>query len=220
MSPLAIINDPFGGVLAGDPAGNPTQAFDADGNLLKAPSGNPAYVLTYWNLGQAKVNGIDAGLNFVVTPKINVRGTVSTIDISDVEVAAGREESTALNSPELKWSVGAAFQDFGRLTGGLTMRHVDEYYFRSGVNRGFIPGFSTLDANLGYRLDRFNTTLTLGVSNLFACGGSFEYADTDVLRANPVKENRSCGFGQKHQEMIYMPDIGTMVFLGVRYTTR
>jgi iron complex outermembrane receptor protein len=220
MSPLSIINDPFGGVLAGDPAGNPTFAYDAAGNVLKAPSGNPAYVLTYWNLGQARVSGIDAGLNVVVTPKINLRGTVSTIDISDVQVAAGREESTTLNSPELKWSVGASFQDFGRLTGGLTMRHVDEYYFRSGINRGYIPGFSTVDANLGYRVNRFNTTLTLGVSNLFACGGTFRYADTDLLRANPTGEDRSCGFGRKHQEMIYMPEIGTMVFLGLRYTTR
>jgi outer membrane receptor for ferrienterochelin and colicins len=221
MSPLAIINDPAGGVFAGDPAGNPTYAYDGNGNRLNNIGGTgPAYVLTYWNLGAAKVTGTDAGINLIVTPKINLRATVSTIDISDVEVAAGREESTALNSPELKWTVGAGFQDFGRLTGGFTVRHVDEYYFRSGVNRGFIPGFSTLDANLGYRLDRFNTTVTLGVSNLFACGGNFEYADTDVLRADPLKENRDCGFGQKHQEMIYMPEIGTMVFLGVRYTTR
>ncbi|HLM66542.1 MAG TPA: TonB-dependent receptor, partial [Longimicrobium sp.] len=221
MSPLAIINDPAGGVFAGDPAGNPTWAYDAAGNRLNNIGGTgPAYVLTYWNLGKARVTGTDAGVNFVVTPKINLRATVSTIDISDVEVAAGREESTSLNSPELKWTVGASFQDFGRLTGGLSMRHVDEYYFRSGVNRGHIPGFSTLDANLGYRVDRFNTTLTLGVSNLYACGGRFEYADTDMLRANPTKENRSCGFGRKHQEMIYMPEIGTMVFLGVRYTTR
>lgn len=220
MSPLAIMNDPFGGVLAGDPAGNPTYAYDAEGNLLLAPNGLPAYTLTYWNLGQARVRGTDAGINFVVTPKINLRGTVSTIDITDVEVAAGREESTALNSPELKWTVGAGFQDFGRLTGGLTMRHVDEYYFRSGANRGYVAGFTTLDANLGYRLDRFNTTLSLGVSNLFSCGGEFTYADTDVLFANPTDEARSCGFGEKHQEMINMPQIGTMVFLGVKYQTR
>ena len=105
-----------------------------------------------------------------------------------MEVEAGREESTALNSPELKWTLGAGFQDFGRLTGGFTVRHVDEYYFRSGANRGFVPGFTTLDANLGYRLDRFNTTVSLGVSNLFACGGRFTYPDTDVLFANPTDE--------------------------------
>ncbi|HEX6042523.1 TonB-dependent receptor [Longimicrobium sp.] len=221
MSPLAIINDPFGGVLAGDPAGNPTYAFDGAGNRLNNIGGTaPAYVLTYWNLGRAKINGTDLGLNVVVTPKISLRSTLSTIDISDVEVDAGREESTALNSPELKWTLGASFQDFGRLTGGLSVRHVDEYYFRSGVNRGFIPGFSTVDATMGYRLDRFNTMLTLGVSNLFSCGGRFEYADTDVLRATPTHEDRACGFGEKHVEMINMPEIGTMVFLGVRYQTR
>jgi hypothetical protein len=29
--------------------------------------------------------------------------------------------------------------------------------------------------------------------------------------------NHKCGFGRKHKEMINMPDIGTMAFLGVRF---
>lgn len=220
MSPLAVIGDGLGLGAAGQPAGTQVWAYDADGNRINNSLGNPALTLTYYNLGSAKLTGTDAGINVIVTPRINVRGTLSLIDISDVAVEAGREESTALNSPELKWTVGAGFQDFGRLTGGLTMRHVDEYYFRSGANRGFVPGFSTLDANLGYRIDRYNTQLTLGVSNLFACGGRFTYADTDVLFKTPTKEDRSCGFGERHQEMINMPEIGTMLFLGVRYQTR
>ncbi|HEX6910203.1 MAG TPA: TonB-dependent receptor, partial [Longimicrobium sp.] len=220
MSPLAVIGDPLAAGLAGQPVGTAVWAYDADGNRINNTLGNPALMLTYYNLGRASLTGTDAGLNVVVTPKINIRGTLSLIDISDTEVETGREESTALNSPELKWTVGAGFQDFGRLTGGFTVRHVDEYYFRSGVNRGNIPGFTTLDASLGYRLDRFNTTLSLGVSNLFTCGGSFEYADTDLLRANPTAEESSCGFGEKHYEMINMPSIGTMVFLGVKYQTR
>jgi iron complex outermembrane receptor protein len=220
MSPLAVIGDGLGLGAAGQPAGTQVWAYDADGNRINNSLGNPALTLTYYNLGSAKLTGTDAGINVIVTPKINVRGTLSLIDISDVAVEAGREESTALNSPELKWTVGAGFQDFGRLTGGLTMRHVDEYYFRSGANRGFVPGFTTLDANLGYRIDRYNTQVTLGVSNLFACGGRFTYADTDVLFKTPTKEDRSCGFGERHQEMINMPEIGTMLFLGVRYQTR
>jgi outer membrane receptor for ferrienterochelin and colicins len=220
MSPLAIIGDPFGLGLAGQPAGTAVWAYDADGNILNSTLGTPALALTYYNLGRADISGTDAGVNVVVTPKINVRGTLSLIGIDELEVEAGREESTALNSPELKWTLGAGFQDFGRLTGGLTLRHVDEYYFRSGVNRGFIPDFTTVDANVGFRLDRFNTLLNLGVSNLFSCTGKFTYADTDLLFQNPTGEDRGCGFGEKHQEMINMPFIGTMVFLGVKYQTR
>jgi outer membrane receptor for ferrienterochelin and colicins len=220
MSPLAVIGDGLGLGAAGQPAGTQVWAYDADGNRINNTLGNPALTLTYYNLGSAKLTGTDAGVNVIITPKINVRGTLSVIDISDVAVEAGREESTTLNSPELKWTLGAGFQDFGRLTGGFSVRHVDEYYFRSGANRGFVPGFTTLDANLGYRVDRFNTQVTLGVSNLFACGGRFTYADTDVLFQNPTDEDRSCGFGEKHQEMINMPEIGTMVFLGLRYSTR
>ncbi|HEY0015702.1 MAG TPA: TonB-dependent receptor [Longimicrobium sp.] len=220
MSPLAVIGDPTNLGLAGQGANNPVWAYDADGNRLNNGAGGPALALTYYNLGQANLVGTDAGLNVLVTPRINVRGTLSLIEISDVDVEVGREESTALNSPELKWTLGAGFQDFGRLTGGLTLRHVDEYYFRSGANRGFVPGFSTVDANLGYRLDRFNTMVSLGVSNLFTCGGRFTYADTDALFAEPTDEERSCGFGEKHTEMINMPEIGTMIFLGLKYQTR
>jgi iron complex outermembrane receptor protein len=220
MSPLAIIGDPTNNGLAGQGTNNPVWAYDADGKLLTNTLGGPALALTYYNLGRANLVGTDAGVNVVVTPKVNLRGTLSLIDISDVEVEKGREESTTLNSPELKWTMGAGFQDFGRMTGGFTVRHVGEYYFRSGANRGFVPEFTTLDANLGYRLDRFNTTVSLGVSNLFTCGGRFQYADADVLFAKPEKENRSCGFGEKHTEMINMPEIGTMVFLGLKYQTR
>jgi outer membrane receptor for ferrienterochelin and colicins len=220
MSPLAIISDPFGIGLAGEAPGLISHAYDADGTRLVAPSGNPAVMLTYYNLGAAKLNGIDAGLNYILTPRIALRGTVSTIDLTSSEVEAGREESTSLNSPELKLSLGASFQNFGRLTGGVTVRHVDEYYFRSGANRGFIPSFTAMDLNVGYRLDRFNTLLNVGVSNLFACGGRFDYAATDVLFANPTGEDRGCGFGRRHFEMINMPEIGTMVFVGLRYQMR
>jgi outer membrane receptor for ferrienterochelin and colicins len=220
MSPLAIISDPFGLGLAGEAPGLVTHAFDADGQRLNSASDSAAIALTYWNLGRAQVNGFDAGVDFVLTPRVSLRGTVSTIDLTSSEVEVGREESTTLNSPELKLSLGATFQGFGPLSGGFTVRHVDEYYFRSGVNRGFIPTFTTVDASLSYRLDRFNTMLNVGVSNLFACGGRFEYAPADVLYRTPTGEDRGCGFNRRHFEMINMPEIGTMVFVGLRYQMR
>lgn len=220
MSPLAIISDPTNLGLAGQGANNPVWAYDADGKRLDNTAGGPAIALIYYNLGQAELRGTDAGINFVVSPKVNLRGTVSLIELTSSEVEAGREESTALNSPEVKYTLGAGFQDFGRVTGGFTLRHVDKYYFRSGVNRGYIPAFTTLDANVGYRLDRFNTTVNLGVSNLFGCTTRYSYADSDALFNRPTGRDRSCGFNQEHQEMINMPGIGTMLFLGVKYSTR
>jgi outer membrane receptor for ferrienterochelin and colicins len=224
MSPLAIISDPFGLGLAGQGAGNQVMAYDASGELILHPGGYPPLVLTYYNLGEARLNGTDAGVNFLLTPRVSLRGTLSLIDLTSMEVEAGREEAAALNSPEFKLTLGAnALELFGRLNAGVTMRHVDEYYFRSGLNIGRIPSFTTLDANLGYRLNRYNTMLNVGVSNLFTCGGRFTYdyaAGVDPLLQNPTDEQRECGFGVKHHEMINMPSIGTMVFVGLRYETR
>jgi outer membrane receptor for ferrienterochelin and colicins len=220
MSPLAIISDPTNLGLAGQGPNNPVWGYDAAGNRLNNTAGGPAIALIYYNLGRAELQGTDAGINFVLSPKVNLRGTLSLIELTDAEVEVGREESTSLNSPEVKFTLGAGFQDFGRVTGGFTVRHVDRYYFRSGVNRGYIPAFTTLDANVGYTLDRFNTTVNLGVSNLFGCSTRYSYRDTDALFNRPTARSRSCGFDQKHQEMINMPEIGTMVFLGLKYQTR
>ncbi|MDQ3556187.1 MAG: TonB-dependent receptor, partial [Gemmatimonadota bacterium] len=220
LSPLAIISDPFGLGLAGDAAGVRSFAHDADGNRINHPLGYAPLVLTYYNLGEAKLRGADLGVNFVVTPKISVKSTVSLVDLQEVEVPTNRAEAVALNSPTTKWTLGGTFNDLAGFQGGATVRHVNGYYFRSGINTGVVPTFSTLDLNTGYRIRQLNSTLNLGVSNLFTCGNrdDFTYAATgDPLRTTPLNKDRACGFGRKHQEMINMPQIGTMVFIGLRY---
>ncbi|HEV2735630.1 MAG TPA: TonB-dependent receptor [Longimicrobiaceae bacterium] len=215
LSPLAVISNPF------TAAGTRTFAFDAQGNALKTPGGLSPVTLIYYNLGEAQLNGTDAGLNFLLTPKISLRGTLSLVDLKSLDVEKGREEATALNSPELKWTLGTDFTDLHDFSGGASVRHVQEYYFRSGINAGRIPGFTTLDARIGWRFPKFdNVLVNLGVNNLFSCGGEFTYDPKDALRASPTDESRECGFGVKHQEMINMPQIGTMVFLGLQYQTR
>jgi outer membrane receptor for ferrienterochelin and colicins len=220
ISPLAIVSDPFGLGLAGQPAGVRTFAYDAQGNLMRNAAGAAPIMLLYYNLGRAKLTGTDAEANVLVAPRVSLKGTVSLVDLQSFDVERGREESTALNSPELKWTLGANVTDVANVSGGATVRHVQEYYFRSGLNKGVIPGFTTLDMSLGYDLPRLNTRLNVGVSNLFTCGGTFTYdynPANDPHLQNPTAETRECGFGVKHQEMIGMPAIGTMLFVGVRY---
>lgn len=219
LSPLVVISNPY----AAAPA-VPTYAFDAQGRAVD----NQKIVLTYFNLGRATLYGTDLGVNYYLTPKLNLRGTFSWLEADSIEVPAGREEATALNAPNTKWTLGVGATDVAGLNGGATVRHVSRYYFRSGINMGQVPTFTTLDMSAGYQLPWLNgASLQLGVSNLFSCsqklddnGVGFTYAPTDALRRHPTKKERECGFGLKHQEMINMPAVGTMLFVGMRYNIR
>ncbi|HET6230823.1 MAG TPA: TonB-dependent receptor [Longimicrobiaceae bacterium] len=227
MSPLVVISNPFTGATA-------TFAYDADGNKILNQAGIAPVTLIYYNLGDAQLRGVDGGVNYVLNPRVSFKGTLSLVDLQHVEVPAGREEATALNAPATKWTVGTNVNDLatplGTLLAGASLRHVGGYYFRSGINMGRISNFSTVDLNLGYRVPRYNSLLNLGVSNLFGCTGSFTYASSlpvgdprrtsDPTNAHPISESRSCGFNKKHAEMINMPEIGTMVFLGLQFQTR
>ena len=119
---------------------------------------------------------------------------------------ASDKEATALNSPVTKWTVGANFRDMGRFVGGTVVRYVNGYRFVSGINNGRIPTFSTLDANVGYRIPNLHSQINLAVANLFSCHA----------KDATIADGEQCGVGVKHTEMINMPAIGTMVYLGLK----
>jgi iron complex outermembrane receptor protein len=62
------------------------------------------------------------------------------------------------------------------------------------------------------------TMLNLSVANLYSCSAKDVVYKTGTTPANSViaSENRGCGFGRTHREMINMPEIGTMAFVGLR----
>ena len=139
--------------------------------------------------------------------------------LSNLEVATALAEATALNAPGTKWTAGATLRDIGPATAGLTFRNYNAYYFRSGSNLGVIPTFGTLDASVNVKVPSVsNVLVNLGVSNLFSCTAESVTYVAATVPANSViaSEQRGCGFNRKHSEMINMPQIGTMVFLGMR----
>jgi outer membrane receptor for ferrienterochelin and colicins len=227
LSPLVVISNPFAGAAA-------TFAYDADGHKITNPAGIAPITLIYYNLGSARLHGMDAGLNYVLDRHFSFKGSASLLQLDHVQVPAGREEATALNAPATKFTLGMDVNGVsaprGSLQGNVTLRHVNRYYFRSGINMGQIPNFTTTDLSLGYRIPRYSTLINLNVSNLFSCSGTFTYASslpagdprrtTDPLNKSPLWQDRSCGFNKKHAEMINMPSIGTMVFLGLQFQTR
>lgn len=228
MSPLTIIGNPYAGAARTyakplvNPGGN--IPVNAQGEIVNQAGTRPI-VLAYYNLGNAKVTGVDLGANVLATKHIEVRGTLSTVKIGDIKVPAGASpEATSLNSTGTKWTVGTTAKDLGRVSAGLTWRNVQGYYFRSGSNSGIIPTFGTLDANVSMRLPGAqDARLSLGVSNLFSCTSeNVTYKTVAVTPAQPNNaintEDRACGTNRKHIEMINMPAIGRMIFLGVRWS--
>lgn len=212
ISPLQLVNIPALGSLA----------YRGGTELVVDDAGKSQAALIYFNLGNAELRGADAGVNFLLTRKVNLKATYSLTDLVSIEKVdiknfaglpdtAKIRELSSLNSPERKWTLGADFTDLHKTSGGVTVRHVDEYFFASGINKGVIPTFTTVDANLGYKLPWFDTQLTVGVSNLFTCRGA------DARREGDTDK---CGFGEDHLEMINMPRTGTMLFIGMRYQTQ
>jgi iron complex outermembrane receptor protein len=207
MSPLTVIANPLAGAAA-------TTAYGPDGLPVTSESGQPQVVLTYFNLGEATIYGTDLAASYVFSPRLDATVTLSLLKVDEITGVntnvPGEVEATAINSPVTKFSVGVNARDMGNWLGGLTMRHVIGYRFNSGINKGTIPTFSTVDVNVGYRLPNLRSQINLGVANLFTCRA----------RDNTFGDTSGCGFGVKHTEMINMPRIGTMIFLGMRYDTR
>lgn len=228
MSPLTIIGNPFAGAARTyakplvNPGGN--IPVNAQGEIVNMAGTRPI-VLAYYNLGNARVTGFDLGANVLATDHIEVRGTLSTVKIGDIKVPVGASpEATSLNSTGTKWTIGTTAKDLGPVTAGITWRNVDGYYFRSGSNSGIIPTFGTLDAMVSMKLPfAQDMRLNLGASNLFSCTSeNVTYTTVVVTPPQPnntiANQDKGCGSNRKHIEMINMPAIGRMVFLGVRWS--
>ncbi len=204
LSPLTIFANPFGATMF---SGTPTRAFWGDsGSEVVDENGGPQIPLTYWNMGDASIRGLDLGATWILDSRLDLKATFSHIELTNqAEGSAQVEEATALNSPGTKWSLGLDGRDFGGFGGGATLRYVNGYMFTSGINRGKIPTHAGLDLSLRYRPAGANFEFNATAQNLFACGSE-----------TPGGE-RSCGFDQDHIQMINMPAIGSVFLVGVRW---
>lgn len=206
LSPLTVFANPFGATIFHD---EPTVAFFPDGTQVTGEpvgEGGPQIPLTYFNIGDADVRGLDLGATFILNPQVHLRGSFSYISLSSDQAEAGPErEATALNSPSTKWTLGASLRDFGNLSGGATLRHVNGYRFLSGINAGRIPTHTNLDLSAEYRIGDTGVRVNATVQNLFSCAKD-EEADT-----------RNCGIDERHVQMVNMPAVGTMLMVGLKW---
>jgi outer membrane receptor for ferrienterochelin and colicins len=105
-----------------------------------------------------------------------------------------------------------------RTFGGFTFRYVKDYQFLSGVHNGRIPGLLAFDINAGRQL-RPGLALNVSVQNLFACTSGTTTPPAFLNAALPATYRRGwgCGLGREHIELLNMPAIGAMTFIGLRF---
>jgi iron complex outermembrane receptor protein len=219
MSPLVVIANPLNPAASG----GPTFAFNAaTGAAITSASGGPQIPLTYFNVGDAKIYGTDIGVRYLITPTVAFSGTASLQKLDTIfRKPTDPLEATAFNSPSSKANVGMDFSEIVSkdIYGGFTIRYVNGYDFRSGINVGHIPTFDTFDFTAGYRIPALSGRINLSVQNLFSCRAGTNAIDGWLASNKPLKYTKKseCGFGKKHIEMINNPEIGTMVFLGFHW---
>jgi hypothetical protein len=163
--------------------------------------------------------GVEAGLRYYVSDRLSTTANVNLIGVDTIKSnPTDPPEATAFNSASVRATAGVDYQDADR-TGGLTVRYVNGYDFRGGVNFGRIPSFATIDLSATYRIASSPLKVLFQAQNLFACVGGTSTPPAAGISANVPAAyvgGRQCGFGQSHVEMLNMPAIGAMVFLGLR----
>lgn len=210
LSPLVVVANPFAG----------TFAYNAKTNVkYLGMTNNEQIALTYFNLGEATLSGIDAGLRYVVNEKVSLSATTSLLKLDSIIPKTGDPaEATALNAPSLKATAGMDARNMAFNTmGGFTLRFVKDYQFMSGAHVGRIPGIFTFDFNAGKKIGDY-ATLTFAMSNLFTCTSGTTTAGAWVAATVPSTYTRGwgCGLGRKHIEILDMPAIGSMATIGIR----
>ncbi len=211
FTPLIIFANPLAG----------TFAHDAAGNRYRSEEGAEQIFLAYINIGEAKTRGMDMGFRSYFSSAVSAAGTLSLMHLTPVDTAGKRPqivEATALNTTKTKWNLGVTHADLpGNLFGTVSHRYVAGYDFRSGINIGKIPTFWTTGLSLGWQKPGSVIALTAAVDNLFSCSKGRYTLTPTTPPPGTLDTSSKCGFGEKHMEMVNMPEVGTMVFFGIRY---
>lgn len=121
-----------------------------------------------WTNSKSKVSnqGFDIGLNYNVYKKYNIGANVSYAALA--EVASADAFTPAFNTPQWITNVSFGNREILKNTGFNIVWHwQQEFYWNSPLANGIVPSYSTIDAQVNYRVPSINTTFKLGGSNLF-----------------------------------------------------
>ena len=132
-------------------------------------------VYRYSANSKTKVNtqGFSAGINYYISERYTLNGNYSFNELTKVD--KNDPIIPAYNTPKNKFNLGVSGRDISLLNIGalekvgfsINYKWVEGFQFEGSPQfTGFVPSYDLLDAQVSVELDRLNTTIKVGASNL------------------------------------------------------
>jgi len=200
----------FAPQVAGIPAFNKDFIGVPLGTVSAEEATDPtAVMLTSRNYGEVTLYGYNIALKAGILEGLTVGGSVSYVDKNFIPNLDGVAD-LSLNAPKFKYTLDAEYRsaEYG-LSVDARLRHVDGFRVNSGVYVGDVPGYSTIDLNIDYRVpfvDGLSATLTM--QNLL----------TFVEQPQQGSDATSYEIEEGHVEFVGTPAIGRLVLGRLSYS--
>lgn len=152
------VDDEFIRIFSGLPFGSITPVENNQGEMM----------LSYSNIGDLTVYGIDMGITFFVTKDFRLGAAYSWISEDSIPDEDAQFGYIALNAPKNKVALSISYntEKIGLET-GLRWRWQQGFPANSGVYVGYIDAYHVLDLNLTYKLwFSKKTEIALSIQNL------------------------------------------------------
>ena len=117
-------------------------------------NGNPVIIgRTYANVGLVNTQGVDFGLQYFITPELNVQANYSWFDFTIVDVGDLQDLRDILlpNTPEHKASLGMSMTR-KRWSVSAAGRWVQGFRWSAGLFAGDVPSYTTVDLGATWRV--------------------------------------------------------------------
>lgn len=168
-----------------------------------------AVMLTSRNYGQVTLYGYNIALKVGVLEGLSVGGSASYVDKNFIPNLDGIAD-LSLNAPKFKYTLSAEYRntEYG-LSTDARFRHVDGFRVNSGVYVGNVPGYSTLDLNIDYRVPFVNgLSVSLTLQNLL----------TFVEQQQQGSDATQYEIKDGHVEFVGTPAIGRLILGRLSYS--
>jgi len=138
------------------------------GAVAPVENSNGEMVVSYHNIGDLTVYGMDLGATFFVTEDVRLGAAYSWLSEDTIHDEDAQFGYISLNAPQNKVALSASYniEKIG-LEAGVRWRWQQGFHANSGVYVGYVDAYNVLDLNLSYKLwFSKKTEITLSIQNL------------------------------------------------------